>query len=324
MNKIMILMVTSLALVWSSTVTSAALPGPLVETDWLAANKDKVVILSIRKDVLSFNEDPEFKKDKETGKAKLNKVGGHVPGAILVNFKKLRKTKTVDGIKVQKMIVNKADFQKLMQATGVNQDSAVVIVSKGHSEIDMTYATRLYWQMKFYGHDDMAILNGGLAQWIKDKRDVSIKDTKASKGNWTATAERIEILATTADVADAVKDSDTQLVDTRPISLYLGTWRKSYVYANGHIPSAKAYPNELLTTPMPAKMITPKKSLSLLEQMGVKSDGNTITYCNSGHLGSGSWFLMSEVLGNKNVKLYDGSMHQWTQAKNAVVDLKME
>ena len=170
----------------------------------------------------------------------------------------------------------------------------------------------------------MAILNGGTAQWMKDKRKTSRKESKVKKGNWVATAERSDILATSVDVEAAMK-ANTQLVDTRPISLYLGTWRKkSYVFANGHIPGAKSYPNELLTTNMPAKFVDVSTAKSLMEQMGISSDKQAVTYCNSGHLATGSWFVMSELMGNKNVKMYDGSMHQWTLEKRDVTKLKME
>ena len=140
-------------------------------------------------------------------------------------------------------------FEKLMQEAGVNNNSAIVIVSKGAGNGDMTMATRVYWQLKYFGHDNMAILNGGMGQWLVDGRKISSSKEKVSKGNWKATAERKEILATSEDVVAAVK-AKGQLMDTRALSLYLGTWRKkSYVYANGHIPGAKNFPNELLTNP---------------------------------------------------------------------------
>ncbi|MDH5599878.1 MAG: rhodanese-like domain-containing protein, partial [Gammaproteobacteria bacterium] len=130
--------------------------------------------------------------------------------------------------------------------------------------------------------------------------------------------------ATSEEVATAIKDK-AQLVDTRMISLYLGTWRKkSYVFANGHIPGAKSYPNELLTSTMPAKFISNADSKAMFLQLGINPDEKAITYCNSGHLATGSWFVLSELMGNKNVKLYDGSMHQWTLEKRDVVKLKME
>lgn len=318
------LFISTMSLFWVNITLAASLPGPLVETDWLANNQSNVVILEIRKDVKSFTKKPVYKKNKKTGKSKLKKVAGHIPGSILVNYKKLRSNKKINGRTVQKMMVSKASFENLMQNSGVNKDSAVVIVSKGEGNADLTMATRLYWQMKYYGFDNMAILNGGMAQWLIDKRKVSTKVSKAKKGNWVATAERNEILASSKDVEAAVK-AKSQLVDTRAISLYFGTWRKkSYVYANGHIPGAKPYPNELLSSTMPAKFLKVSDSKSLFEQLGIKTDKQSITYCNSGHLASGSWFVLSELMGNKNVKMYDGSMHQWTLEKHDVTKLKME
>ena len=309
---------------WISNASALSIPKPLVETDWLEKNKNNVVILDVRKDTKSFTKKPIYKKDKKSGKMKLVKVAGHIPGSILVDYKHLRTAKTINGRKVVKMMVSKAAFEKLMQTSGVSKDSAVVIISKGIDNGYATMATRLYWQMKYYGHDNMAILNGGMMQWIKDKRKVSSKHSKIKMGDWLATAERNEILATSKDVEAAVK-SKLQLVDTRSTSLYLGTWRKkSYVFANGHIPGAKSYPNELLTTAMPAKFVKASDAKTLLTQMGINPNKKAITYCNSGHLATGSWFVMSELLGNKSVKMYDGSMHQWTLEKHDVTSMKME
>jgi len=319
-----LLLISFIALVWASATSASSLPKPLVDTDWLEKNKKSVVILDIRKDVKSFTSKPIYKKNKKSGKMKLVKVAGHIPGSILVNYKYLRTAKEINGRKVVKMMVSKSAFEKLMQASGVSKDSAVVIVSKGIENGDVTMATRLYWQMKYFGHDNMAILNGGVMQWINEDRKISSKKSKVKSGDWLATAERKEILATSNDVETAIKSKE-QLVDTRSMSLYLGTWRKkSYVFANGHIPGAKPYPNELLTTTKPAKFINASDSQLLLTQMGINPNKKTITYCNSGHLASGSWFVMSELLGNKNVKLYDGSMHQWTLEKHDVTKMKME
>ncbi len=324
MKKIQLLLIALSGVLLSNLVFAFNLPGPLVETDWLAKNKNKVVILEIRKDVKSFTKKPVYRKDKKSGKLKLKKVAGHIPGSILVNYKTLRTNKKINGRVVQKMRIGKKAFEKVMQNAGVNKDSAVVIVSKGENNLDLTMATRFYWQMKYYGHDNMAILNGGMAQWLIDKRAVSTQPSKPAKGNWVATAERRNILATSEDIEAAIK-AKKQLVDTRAISLYLGTWRKkSYVYSNGHIPGAKPYPNELLSTRMPAKFLRVDESKSLFKQMGINPSKESITYCNSGHLATGSWFVLSELLGNKNVKMYDGSMHQWTLEKRPVVKLKME
>jgi len=138
-------------------------------------------------------------------------------------------------------------------------------------------------------------------------------------------AELKDSLSNGADVKQALREKATQLVDTRSISQYLGTYKKSYVYEKGHIPGAKIMPNELLTGPENKPSFTPAEDLKQLSKaMGIDDKGNMITYCNSGHLASGSWFLYSEILGNRKVRLYDGSMHQWTKEKNDTVRMKME
>ena len=245
--KILKLFILVITCSFSTSLLAITVPGPLVDTTWLIKNANKVVILDIRKDTKSFNSKPVFKKDKKSGKLTLVKVGGHIPGASLVNYKKIRTNKSVDGKTVQKMLPEKKYFESIIQAAGTNKDSAIVIVTKGESHEDATIATRLYWQLKYYGHTNMAILNGGMAKWLEQSRKISIKSRKTSKGSWVASREDKSILATTQDVSVAMKDKKTQLVDTRNLNLYLGTYKKSYVYDKGHIPGAKSLPVELLT-----------------------------------------------------------------------------
>lgn len=313
-------------LLLASGAHAMQVPGPLVETDWLAANADKVVILDVRADVKSYAAKPVFVVDKKTGKKVLARFGGHIPGARLVDYKKIRATRMIDGNKVTRMIPDKGQFAALLQAAGVNSDSPVVIVTKGLSDGDMTIATRMYWQMKYYGHDNLAILNGGTYQWLLDGRKINDNAPTLTKGNWTAAAERNELLASSDEVAAASKGGNVVLVDNRPLNQYLGIYRKkSYVFADGHVPSAKFLPTSVLTSSDGAAKFLPAPELQkVFDALKVKGGGPAITYCNSGHLASGGWFVMSEILGNKSVKLYDGSMHQWTMEKRPTATMKME
>jgi thiosulfate/3-mercaptopyruvate sulfurtransferase len=304
---------------------AATLPRPLVDVAWLKANSNKVVILDVRSDIKSFTAKPVFRKDKKTGKLKLVKVAGHIPGARLVNFKKLRTTRKIGENEITRVLPEKNDFEAVIRSVGLNAGDSVVIVSKGVSGSDMTSATRLYWSLKYFGQDDMAILDGGMAQWLKEGGKVTSSADKPKKGNWIATAERKEILASSDDIRQAIKDNNVQLVDTRPVSQYLGTYRKSYVYADGHIPGAKNLPDELLTGPKgKAKFTSVEKLQKLSDALGINAKGTMITYCNSGNLATGSWFLYHEVMGNKNAKMYDGSLHQWTKENGDTVDMKVE
>lgn len=306
----------------SPVATAAKLPGPLVDTTWLKANLDNVVVLDVRSDIKSFTSNPRFTSDKKSGKQILVRVGGHIPGALLVDYSKLRTKRVIRNRTITKMLPGKGTFERFMQSIGVNRDDTLVIMSKGRSNSDMLGATRLYWSLKYFGHDKMAILDGGMTQWLKDGGKVSSRLSNTRKGNWVATAERNEILATSEDVKKAVEGQKVQLIDTRSISQYLGTYKKSYVYSKGHIPGAINLPNELITGPGGKAKFTPADDiLKMSEVLKINPQGSMITYCNSGHLATGSWFMYSEVLGNKNVKMYDGSMHQWTSENGDTVGL---
>ena len=315
----------ALALLLSWSVAQASrLPGPLVETSWLARNLNDVVVLDVRKDVKSFTAKPKFKRDKKTGKLEFVATGGHIPGAVLVDYGKVRVDRKIDGRKVTRLVPEKTKFESLMQSWGINKDSTIVVVSKGEKSGDVTNATRLYWQIKYFGHDKVAVLNGGMAQWIIDRREFSLEESAPNPGNWVAATERKEVLATSEDVAQGMKRG-VQLVDTRDLVQYIGTYKKSYVYAKGHIPGAKNFPVDLVTNvSKPARFTSVSDFKKLAAAMNVDTTTESITYCNSGHLATGAWFMMSEVLGNKNVKMYDGSMHQWTLEKRPVTSMKIE
>ena len=223
------------------------------------------------------------------------------------------------------MLPGKAEFEELMQSWGMNHDDVIVIMSPGVSNGDITLATRLYWQIKYFGHDNVAILDGGVKQWLLEEKPASIEVSEAKKGDWLASEERESILASSDDVAKATKDINTELVDTRSLGFYLGAIKQSYVRKKGHIPSAKIFPDELLTSTGSAVYFTaPEDIQKMAVELGIDSEANIITYCNSGQLASASWFVFSELMGNTNVKLYDGSMHQWAIEKRPVVQMKME
>ncbi len=299
-----------ISLVFMALVSSAQafqVAGPLVATGWLADNLNNVVTLDVRNgaDVAAFT------------------AGGHIPGAALVNWAKVRANRMLNGVYVQYIIPSREDFNTLMQAAGVNQDSAVVITCKGSTGEEAAFATRLYWSMKYYGFDNVAVLNGGTTKWMNEKRPVSFDPSSPLPGNFTALTERTEIFATTEDVLAALdsdvnknkyKDGkDIQLVDGRELNYYLGSAIKPYVSARGHIPTAKEFPLHMMVNAgAPATFTSSSVLLDAIRAMRIDPYGKIIIYCNSGHEGTALWFFLHEILGNQNVSLYDGSMHEWT------------
>ena len=320
-----IFIVTSIITLLLSVQANAETVSPLVETDWLANNLSKVIVLDVRTSKKSFVTAATYNKDKATGQQWLSHVGGHIPNAQFVLYKNVRGDRLVDGNTIGHMVVTAPEFEKIMQAAGVNQDSHIVITTNAESGFDLTMASRMYWQIKYFGHDNVSILNGGTAQWLADGRESTTSLDNVDTGNWQAKPEVDSIFADSHKVSTASKDENLQIVDVRPLGQYLGTFKSGKAKAKGHIPSAKVFPVDLLSTrTMPVKFSSIEELQQLSQALGVNLEKPIITYCNSGHMASGAWFAFHALLGNKDVRLYDGSMHQWTLEERPVVSMIIE
>ncbi len=317
----------------SATVSAVQLPGPLVDTQWLENNLDQVVLLDVRKDVKSFEK-------KSRGAGAVNpcgvaqkkgplKVAGHIPGAVLVPWKKVTAKREVAGKKLKVLLPEKGDFERLMQKSGVDNDSALVITGKGKAVAHTALTARLFWTLKYFGFDNVALLDGGTAQWIKEKRKIEFGRSKAKKGNFKATAERTELLASMEDVEKLAKGQGTeQLVDTRSTAEYLGLTASGKFMApgnKGHISGAKSFPVSLYANSRGIATIYDK---DLIKQVAVlfkvDTEVPTVFMCNSGVMASLAWFVTHELMGNKKVRLYDGSMHEWSHRGKPLVSMRID
>lgn len=325
MPRLLPVIVCIIVLLGSERVLAVQLPAPLVEPDWLEQHLEQVTLLDVREDIESFTRQAVLVRKRFTGDLRLRRSGAHIPGAVLVDFLNIRTGRSIAGRTVRRMVPERAEFEALMQAWGVNRDAAIVIVSPGMRNADMTMAARLYWQIRFFGHDNVAILNGGMAQWLLEQRPATLASPEPAPGDWRAREVRTQLGADSEDVVRAIQDETVQLVDTRGLGPYLGAWKQPYVRSRGHIPGAKAFPNELLTNAAPpVRFSDPQELKAMAGELGIDTGKALITYCNSGQYAAGSWFVFSELLGNSDVRLYDGSMHQWTLERRPVVRMKME
>ena len=289
------------------SATAFDAPGPVVETDWLESNLQNVIVLDVRK-----------KPQQDTQR---------IAGASLIPWTKVRAKKKENGVDLIKMLPEKQAFEKLMKNAGVNNDSMIVVTSESTNEANTFFGTRLYWQLKYFGHDNVALLNGGNVKWFKEKRASSNKSTDPGKGIFKVSKVNGDILATTKDIEKTVKDKNATLIDARSEDMYLGLfYKKKYVYGAGHIPGAKSADGNIFLKHGEIKTFyDPEKIKAALMAKGIDPESKSITYCNSGHLASGLWFIEHELLGNNDVALYDGSMHAWTKnSERPLVSMKVE
>ena len=301
----------------------ATLPGSLVTAQWLHEHLSQVTVIDLRDDMKRLTVEPKFTVDKQTGKKSLVETGGHIPGAISVDFTKIRETRVVNGVKLAAMMPTKAFFEKAMDDAGLDKGATIVIAPTAENIEALDMATRLFFQLKYFGDDKIAVLNGGTNTWISAGYPVSTEAIPAKKGNWAATAERKEILATIDDVKEGVKSHATQLVDARPTAQFFGIAKAPIVTAAGHVEGAYSLPTEAVSKSADGanEFMDEKAYRAIFKQQNIKPEQASISYCNTGHYASGAWFVAHEILKNKNAKLYTGSMNEWTHLNNPVVGL---
>ncbi len=279
---------------------ASVLPGPLVTPEWLEANQSAVTILEIREDPNDY-------------------VASHIPGSRLVEAAKIRQTRSIDGRNIPAMLPDATVIETLMRTIGVKAQRPLVIASSGRTVEDLDGAARLYWTLKYYGADELAILDGGHARWVAEGRATDNAIPEHSVGDWSAGAPRAHLLADTKAVMQA-SASGIQLVDARPLAFFHGLAKRPVVAEYGHIPGSRVFPTELRAKPEGSAQsyLTVEDYRSILQSLQIDGDRPTITYCNTGHMGAGAWFIMSELLGNPKVSLYDGSMAEWADGSRPV------
>lgn len=315
--------VASATLAWAvgaSAALAQALPGPLVDTNWLAANLDKVQVLDLRGSAKSFTEEPEF--DEVKGKKVVDEVGGHIAGSRLMEFKSIRVEREINGNKVKYMVPERAVFEKMVQDAGIDSGKPIVIVPVGLSLSDVNDGMRLYWQFKLYGEDNVAMLDGGMAAWLVEGKPFVRDALTARTGNWKSPADRTaQLFADANEVAAIAEKKSVQLIDGRELPQYHGLTKRDYVFAYGHIDTARSLSPDTTYKKVGGaiKLLPANTYRAVLKAQGIDPEAPSVVYCNSGAQSSLPWFILSEVLGNRQARQFDGSLHQWTLEKRPLV-----
>lgn len=229
----------------------------------------------------------------------LDDAGAKIPGSRAIEYKNVRDKD--DNVQDAKL------FEALMQREGVNNDSKVVIVESGKGYGSFHPAARLYWTFKYFGFDNVYILNGGLQEWTIAGGAISDERPKRARGNFKAKEPRAEIYASTEQVKAAV--GKQTIVDARPFANYMGVEKPGVAKQNGHIDGAKAAP--LTDYFKSGSVLHSKENLAaFFEGLNIDMSKESIVYCNTGSFAAVGWYVMHEMLGKK-VRMYDGSMKEW-------------
>ncbi len=296
----------ALAVLSSRSVVASAVE-PLVDVDWVKAHaaEPQVRLLDVRSGI--------------GGASATVFAAGHIPGAVYSDYLRDGWRSMRAGVPGQ--LPGVPALEALIGSLGIDNDSHVVIVAAGAGALEMASATRIYWTFKVLGHDAVSILDGGFRAYVADPanpvaRGPSSPEPAVFKANF-----RPGLVADRADVAAAMK-AGRPLIDNRPQSQYLGQSKHPASPRAGTIPGALSVPQSGFIDAN-GRFVGRQHLAAMVRAAGADDqDAEAITFCNTGHWASLGWFVQSELLGQQNVRLYDGSMVDWTAQSELPVEVK--
>jgi thiosulfate/3-mercaptopyruvate sulfurtransferase len=203
----------------------------------------------------------------------------------------------------------------VVQQLGITQKTPVAIVHQGSSDVDMGASTRVYWTLKSLGIENLAVLNGGFAAWQAAGLPVSTDaNTVAASDFVPAWSDAYTVH--TAEVEQLVTNDAARLIDGRPAAFFEGT--QVTAARAGTIKGAENL--SFVSFFNQASMKSASDLSSVLSAASASNDELTVSFCNTGHMASINWFVMSEVAGMENVKLYAESIVEWAQSPDRPMD----
>ncbi|MGK2874580.1 MAG: sulfurtransferase [Nocardioides sp.] len=258
----------------------------LVTAQWVADHlgQDDIVLVEVDEDTTAYDK-------------------GHIAGAIKLDWT----TDLQDP--VRRDFVSKAQFEALLSAKGVSNDDTVVLYGGNNN----WFAAYAYWYFKLYGHTDVKLLDGGRKKWELDSRELTDEAVERPATTYTASEQDLSIRAFRDEVVAAIGTQN--LVDVRSPDEYAGRLLapahlpQEQAQRAGHIPTAANVPWSKAAND-DGTFKSDDELKAIYTEAGVDWSKDTIAYCRIGERSSHTWFVLKELLGEDNVKNYDGS---WTE-----------
>jgi thiosulfate/3-mercaptopyruvate sulfurtransferase len=273
-------------------------PDVLVSTDWVAehASDDNVAVVEVDVDTGAYDT-------------------GHVPGATGWSWN----TQLCDT--VQRDIITKGDFEKLMGDAGIGADTTVVLYGDNNN----WFAAWAFWQLKIYGHKDVRLMNGGRKKWEKEGRDLTTDAASPTAGSYSAGAPDNSLRSFLPEVTGQVDAGSIDLVDVRSPAEFSGEVLSppglpETCQRGGHIPGASNIPWGKAVNDEDGTFRTADELKTLYSEAGIGFDKPVVAYCRIGERSSHSWFVLKYLLGHDDTKNYDGSWTEWGNLVGAKVE----
>lgn len=236
---------------------------------------------------------------------------GHIPGALNAPYGKWRGPATNPG-----ELPDLAKLTTLVQSLGLTPTAHAVVVSTGADATDFGAMARVYWSLKVLGLKELSIVNGGMKTWVAEGKPVTQDVPQVAASNYQPQLDE-SLIATRDQVRSHVDLSNAALVDSRPDAFYLGQTRAPAAKVSGTLPGAQQLDFNQWFVKGTAQFVDANTAKHIASKITRKDGQDTVAFCNTGHWAATDWFGLSEMAGLSNVKLYAGSMVDWTQQPDA-------
>lgn len=232
---------------------------------------------------------------------------GHIDGASLIWWKRdINDPVTRD-------IIDKKQFESLMSRNGIRPNTTVIL----YGDFNNWFAAFVFWVFKYYGHDDVRIMNGGRKKWELEDRAYTTDEPALEPVEYDAQPPDEGLRAYLFDVRRALDKTDTVMVDVRSPAEFSGQitappeYPMEHAQRGGHIPDANNIPWATAVNDADGTFKSAEELRHNYEPKGVTADKDVICYCRIGERSSHSWFVLKYLLGYPKVRNYDGSWTEW-------------
>jgi len=236
------------------------------------------------------------------GDAKAAYLAGHIPGAVYCDWSRDLSAEPPPSGHPRDILLGPNEFAAVMSRLGIGNDTFVV----GYDAEGGHHAARLWVALRRYGHDAMAVMEGGIQKWEREKRPLEPGEVKAKPATFVPHA-RDGVLASKDEVLAAVRKGDPWLLDVRRDTEFTGEEKRAA--RGGHIPGAV---NVLWKDALRDDWTL--KDADELEEMyanaGFGAETSAVTYCQAG-VRAAFTHLVLTALGHDDVRTYDGSWEEW-------------
>jgi thiosulfate/3-mercaptopyruvate sulfurtransferase len=259
----------------------------LVDADWVEAHLGDpgVVLVEVDEDTSAYDK-------------------GHIANAVKIDWKKDLQDP------VRRDFVDRHGFEELLSARGISNDDLVILYGGNNN----WFAAYAYWYFRLYGHANVKLLDGGRKKWELDSRDLVTEVPGRAKTPYKAQEQDTSLRAFRDEVVAAI--GQRNLVDVRSPDEFSGKLLapahlpQEQAQRAGHIPTAKNVPwSKAANDDGTFKSDDDLRKL-YADEAGLDFGKDTIAYCRIGERSAHTWFVLHELLGQANVKNYDGS---WTE-----------